>query len=198
MSPSSDQRQCQVLHWPSALDFESRLGLNPGSITYCVILGKCPSSLTCLRISKTEMIPSGSDMASFWRYRLHAHLFLLHSCSYLLLPLDCGPPRPGSFSCWCPWCLLPGLAQRRARACLLRAELCLRRLPVCPSPHMAYSIRCMSVSGAAVVLAGAPESSCLGSDSAVPVFSSRTWESLVTQLKSEPRQCGCLITAQSD
>lgn len=81
--------------------------------------------------------------------------------------------------------------------CLLRAELCRQRLPICLTPRTAFYTLYEQKQGSTSVSRG-PEIQLPGSDSAVFVYSSVTWASFATQLKSEPTQCGCLITAQSN
>lgn len=63
---------------------QTLLDLIPGSVTSCVILGTCLSSLTCFIITRTEMIPSGSDMASFWKVQASCtHVSSAFTCFHL-------------------------------------------------------------------------------------------------------------------
>lgn len=65
---------------------------------------------------------------------MHSCFFCIHLFSSLLLPLDGGLPGPGSFSCCCPWCLLPGLAQRRTWGVSLEGRAVLIETSCVPGP----------------------------------------------------------------
>ena len=100
---TSDQRQCQVVPRPSALDFETPPGFESW-LCHCVILGKCLPSVTYCLISKTEMTASGSDAASFWealasRTLVSSSCICFHPCPSLW---TVGTPTArdrGGFSC---------------------------------------------------------------------------------------------------
>lgn len=103
---TSDQRQCQVVPRPSALDFETPPGFESW-LCHCAILGKCLPSLT--------------------------YLCLLHSFVFIPAPPSglWGLPPPGTVVA--SLVDAPGVCSQAGhkggrQVCLLKVELCSRRL----------------------------------------------------------------------